>query len=393
MSSIKQNRDKEKRKQERKHLGKLRDLTVQPKTKERYNEGMKKIFDFLRKEGLQLPTKRDAMDNLVSDYLEFLWSQGEGRAMASTFMAGLQDSDPKPKHCLPASWRLLETWSIHEVPSRAPPLTEPVLRAMVGWAFMHQYDSFALSLLVAFFGLLRTGELLNLQAWQIHMVSSDQPAVINLGLTKAGKRQGAAESITLTEVKVLQLLWKWKQSVPPHTFLTAKPHAWRAMFSDCITKLKLGQWEFRPYYLRRGGATHLFVKCGSLDRVLLLGRWTAVKIAKIYLNSGLAMLSDLQIPQSLLSPFHRIFADHIPQPPLEQALLKSRAGGRGKKRKASKNKGGGNFRSFRIRFFLMCYTYFSGCLNLSLFGARFLLVWREFRGTWAGLLFSRGGGK
>ena len=348
MSSQKHSRDKERRKQERKQLGKLRDLTVQPKTKERYNEGMKKFFAFLRDEGLQLPTKRDAMDSLVSDYLEYLWGQGEGRAMASSFMAGLQDSDPKLKHCLPASWRLMKTWSTHELPSRAPPLTEPILKAMVGWAFLHQHVSFALSLLVAFFGLLRTGELLSLQAWQIHMLGPDQPAVINLGLTKAGKRQGAAESITLNEVRVLQFLWQWKQSVSPHTFLTAKPHAWRSMFSDCLTKLKLTQWDFRPYSLRRGGATHLFVKCGSLDRVLLTGRWTAVKTAKIYLNSGLAMLADIQVPKSLLSPFHRIFDNHISQPPLEQAP-KSRAGGRGKKRKLPKRrKGGGNLNSIFV---------------------------------------------
>ena len=37
----KHNRSKESRKLERKKLGRLRDLTVQPKTKERYNEGMR----------------------------------------------------------------------------------------------------------------------------------------------------------------------------------------------------------------------------------------------------------------------------------------------------------------------------------------------------------------
>lgn len=87
----KHNRSKESRKLERKKLGRLRDLTVQPKTKERYNEGMRNWFAFLRHEGLKLPTRREAMDSLVSDYLEFLWSEGEGRAEASTFLAGLQD--------------------------------------------------------------------------------------------------------------------------------------------------------------------------------------------------------------------------------------------------------------------------------------------------------------
>lgn len=127
-------------------------------------------------------------------------------------------------------------------------------------------------------------------------------------MTKSGKRQGAAESVTLTEQHVLTHLWVWKRRVPPHAFLTLQPHAWRALFADCIQKLKLTQWGIRPHSLRPGGATHLFVKCGSLDNVVLAGRWTAVKTARIYINSGLAMLSEIKIPKPLLSPFHKIFS-------------------------------------------------------------------------------------
>lgn len=52
----------------------------------------------------------------------------------------------------------------HEVPTRAPPLSESVL-AMVGWAITQEHYTFALSLLVAFYGLLRTGELLAIPSW------------------------------------------------------------------------------------------------------------------------------------------------------------------------------------------------------------------------------------
>ena len=82
-------------------------------------------------------------------------------------------------------------------------MTEAVLRAMVGWSVIQMHETFALSLLVGFYGLMRTGELLSLQSWQIYWNSPNHPAVINLGLTKSGKRQGAAESITLTEKHVL----------------------------------------------------------------------------------------------------------------------------------------------------------------------------------------------
>ena len=198
---------KESRKEIHKKLGTPKQLTVQTKTKDRYKSALKDFSEYLRIENLCLPQKREHMDSMVSDYLEYLWAQGEGRATANTFMAALQDHDPKLEHQLPASWRLMKTWSTREVPSRAPPMTEAVLRAMEGWSVTKGHDTFALSLLVGFYSLLRTGELSALQAWQIHKSSPNHSAVHNLGLTKAGKRQGAAESVTLTEQHVLKHLW------------------------------------------------------------------------------------------------------------------------------------------------------------------------------------------
>ena len=333
---IKQGQSKEDRKRLRKNLGTLRSLTVQPQTRKRYSEGMDRFYDYLAREELVLPKKREDMDQLVSDYIEFLWAEGEGRATASNFLAALQDKDPKLKGLLPLSWRLMKTWTTNEVPNRAPPLTETILKAMAGWSFFNEKFKFGLSLLVAFYGLLRTGELLALQAWQFHMTSPSEPAVVSLGLTKSGKRQGAAESITISELSVLQLLWRWKQSASEHEFLTDKPHVWRDTFSNCLESLQLHSWEFRPYSLRRGGATSLFVKVGSLDRVLLLGRWTAVKTAKVYLNSGLAMLADIQVPIHLLRPFHRIFSHYVSSVKTLEPAQKSRTGGRGKTKKQAK---------------------------------------------------------
>ena len=324
----------------RKNLGSLKSLTVQPKTKARYQAALDNFFTYLRGEGLTLPKKRDHMDSLVSDYVEHLWAAGDSRSEASNFLAGLQDFDPKLKHCLPGSWRLMKTWTVNEVPNRAPPFSEKVLHAMVGWARFHGYHSFGLSLLVGFYALLRTGELLALQARHIQMTSATAPAVLSLGLTKGGKRQGAAESVTLGEISVLKFLWLWKQQVPSHAFLTQKPNEWRQLFNTCLEGLRIQHWQFRPYSLRRGGATFFFIKHGSLDRILILGRWTAVRTARIYINSGTAMLADIQIPQSLLKPFWSVYTNSLKSPSLEPAL-KSRTGGRGKTRRRVPKNGGG----------------------------------------------------
>lgn len=132
-------RTKEERKRVRKNMGTLKSLTVQPSTKTRYQESLQLFFQFLRRESLVLPKKRDSLDPIVSDYLEFLWAEGEGRAAGQNVLAALQDFDPKLRGHLQSSWRLMRTWNANEVPNRAPPMTEKVLQAMVGWSFFNNH--------------------------------------------------------------------------------------------------------------------------------------------------------------------------------------------------------------------------------------------------------------
>lgn len=102
------------------------------------------------------------MDNLVSDYLDFLWADGHGKSEANNTLAALQQFAPQTR-----SWRLLKAWSTAEIPNRAPPMTLN-FDAMCGWSVMRGIPEFGLSLRVAFFGLLRAGELLNLSSCLPH---------------------------------------------------------------------------------------------------------------------------------------------------------------------------------------------------------------------------------
>ena len=262
-----------------------------------------RFYTFLKHEQLEIPRRRQDLDLILLEYIEHLWSTGEGRALANDTAAGLQDKDPRLRGLLPVSWRLLKTWSVNEIPNRAPPFPEVVLHSLVGWALQRQDLSFAVSLLLGFYCMLRTGELLGLHSNHISMPKPRQVAVISLGLTKGGKRQGAAESATLGVVDALTLLWQWKRSVPANTPLCPPPHKWRKTFADAVASLKLENYGFRPYSLRRGGATHWFRHHGSFDKLLVQGRWAAPKTAKVYINEGLAILAEIKIPEKSLKPF------------------------------------------------------------------------------------------
>ena len=262
-------KSQQERKKVRNKLGSLKGLTVQPRTRQLYTECLNRFFDWMAGEGLVLPRLVDA---LVSDYLEHLWASGEGRSVANNTLAALQDRDPSLKKKLPGSWRLLKAWATVEIPNRAPPMTLQILDALCGWSIFKGCPAFGLSLRIAFFGLLRTGELLSLRAKDIFTPGPKGPAVLSLGLTRGGARQGAAESVTLHERSILPDLWKWKQVSSPSQFLTLKPHAWRALFTKATESLKLNDLHFRPYSLRRGGATFWFNQHGSFDKLFVQGR-------------------------------------------------------------------------------------------------------------------------
>eukprot|EP00438_Fugacium_kawagutii_P018433 Skav226165 [mRNA] locus=scaffold2279:87554:93841:+ [translate_table: standard] len=333
-------RDRASRQRIRQELGPLRQLTVQPKTRARYSRALDKFFGYLQERDLQLPRRKALLDPLISDYVEFLWSSGEGRSLASDSIAALQDRDPSIKGCLSGSWRLLKTWNAHEIPNRAPPLTEEALQTLAGHALFNDRHAFALSLLLGFYGLLRTGELLALRNCDISQAGPSSVAIISLGLTKGGQRMGAAESVTITEVDTLRRLWQWKQEHPKGEKLCPSPSAWRKLFNLTVQALSLTEYEYRPYSLRRGGATFFFKRHGQLDRLLIQGRWQSSRTARLYLNDGLALLAEQQLK---LAPharvFHRQFlrSQQLPLPKLEHAHPKgSRAGATGRKQKSPK---------------------------------------------------------
>lgn len=344
------------RAQKRQQLGKLSELTVQPATRLRYQSAIDAFLHFLHQNSLVLPTQRDLLDPLVCEFIEHLWSSGGGRGRASDCVAGLQNHDPKIRGHLPGAWRLLKTWSINEVPNRAPPLPEHVLHSMVGWATFHGHHGFAVSLLVGFYGMLRTGELLTIYRKDFMVDEGGRKVLLALGWTKGGKRAGAAESVVLGHDAVVKPLLRWMKLTSSATPLTPSPPKWRSLFNQAIVSLKITSFEFRPYSLRRGGATWWFSKHHSLDKILLQGRWQAAKTARMYINEGLSILAQIKLPSNhpSLKPFLTVYRTSFIQPTFSTLEPPSgRAGGRGKKgKKAKSTKSSRKEKGFVLRFSL-----------------------------------------
>lgn len=129
---------------------------------------------------------------------------------------------------------------------------------LVGHALAHKEYLFAVSLLVGFYGTLRTGEILSLKSSDVSIHTAQGPAVISLGLTKGGKRQGASESVSLTVEEPLRWLFAWTRDSSARRELCPSPSQWRKMFNTTTEALGFADLGFRPYSLRRGGLPGVF---------------------------------------------------------------------------------------------------------------------------------------
>ena len=279
------------------------------------------------------------------EYVEHLWFSGEGRGLAADTLASLQDYDAKLRGHLPGAWRLVKTWVTHGLPNRAPPVPELVLQSRVGWSLYNGHFAFATSLLLCFYGILRTGELLDVNHNRKEISAKLRTAVVSLKLTKAGKRAGVQESVSVSHDTAFRYVQQWMQLSSSHQKLCPSPAQWRKLFKTCVENLKLESLELRPYSLRRGGATWWFCQHGNLDRVMILGRWQAQKTARMYLNESRAILAEMHLGplEKTLAPYRCFFQNASPRnfqtlEPLPSNRQSSKRGleGRGRRNQTSK---------------------------------------------------------
>ena len=303
----------------RRALGSLKDLTVQPKTRKRYDDALAHLKEYLTLRGLQLPSQVGTLDIMLSDYLEYLWAHGFSKGRASDTLAAVQDAQPTLRHNLAFSWRLMRTWCLREVPCRAPPFPEHLLQALAGYFLFHQDESMALSVLLGFYAALRTGEILTLKAGDFSVAPQATSAVISLKNTKTSQRTGHAESVTLRVCDVCSRLRTWIRSHPGQALVRVSPETWRRRFSAGLLALGLEDLHFQPYSLRRGGATFWFNKWHSLDQVCILGRWQSLSSARLYLNDAVAVLGEIRMPHThpKILPFWQQYRRQKPSPRLE----------------------------------------------------------------------------
>ena len=270
----------------------LRDFSIAPATKARYESAVGRLLPFL-----ELQADLSNLDFILCDYIELQWTRGESLHFIADALSGLHFYWPELKGALRNAWRMFKCWRRIEAPHRAPPITPLLIRALIARAVKLEHIAFAALLAVGFHALLRTGELLNIQ--NCHFEISAECGILTLPETKTGQRTGSKEAVALRDSLTLQLLHTWRVMHSPSPGQKIWPYSaqrFREQFYRYLRYFRLAHLEFKPYSLRRGGATYLMQQGVPLDTILLRGRWHSLAVARLYLQDGMALLPSLRIP-------------------------------------------------------------------------------------------------
>ena len=66
-----------------------------------------------------------------------------------------------------------------------------------------------------------------------------------------------------------------------------------------LAGLGIADVGYKPYSLRRGGASFDYRQHGVVSRTTLRGRWNSAKTARIYITDAMAVLAAVKLPPQL----------------------------------------------------------------------------------------------
>ena len=271
----------------------LDDAALADATRTRYFAALRKLLKFVHN-----PDGFAHLDDLICDWIRKMWKEGEPLLTIGDGLSALHYYEPVTRRQIPHAWKLFSVWRRVEIPSRAPPLTWVLVKAFAAYFLEQGLLELATVFMVAFHCLLRTGEFLQLMTDDI--ILGKQHAIISLRGAKSGRRNAANEMVSITDPLVLMLVtdlieFKRKQNLGNTYLYSWSAAQFRKAFKQVCTRFGLQSHAFRPYSLRRGGATDFFQRTQSMEATLIRGRWESSKVARVYITDGLSYLPSIKL--------------------------------------------------------------------------------------------------
>ena len=170
-----------------------------------------------------------------------------------------------------------------------------VCQALAGLAVTEGRHGLAVALLVAFHCFLRIGEMFALRPGLISL-NSGFTGIVALPWTKIGQRRGAQELVTIESPEIgARLAAVMETMAIGDTLVGMTNGVFRQWFTAANDRLALSHLKFKPYSLRRGGASEYYRATGNLQGALMRGRWSGIAVGRIYITEGLSLLTQMRL--------------------------------------------------------------------------------------------------
>ena len=297
------------RRNQRADIGRLSNTLIKPYTAQLYTVACEWFFSWMFANNLLVPIDTIEFDDMVAEAIESAWEEGESRALVGNVLSGLEHFVTGLRGSLKRGWKLWRQWGLQELPDRAPPLSLEGAMAMAGVLWDRGWLLEALLLVFAFDAFLRTSEFMSVLRGQITFGRQRGIMHWSLPATKSSRRKGGPEGVAFElspYVEVFELLVA--NLLPGDKVCHCSQAHFRKAFD--AARLALGVCgDIKPYSLRRGGATEFCRSTGWMAKTMERGRWSEMKIARIYVNTAMAELHSLRVDKPRLDRacvgFHR----------------------------------------------------------------------------------------
>ena len=198
------------------------------------------------------------------------------------------------------AWGVLELYRRDNPPEQALPFTVESTWAFATVAFALGWLEEGLVALLAFHGLLRISEALELAFEDLVLPIDDVSgvAVVMLRRSKRGfDERVPIHSHAFVQVWRFYMNWQCKRGVMSGRLFTLQYWRFRKRFLTIVAVLRLPPGRWLSHSFRRGGATHL-VECRvPWDEVRNRGRWASERSCREYIRRGANAVTRLRQQQ------------------------------------------------------------------------------------------------
>jgi hypothetical protein len=239
----------------------------------------------------------EVADQILADYGQMSYESGLSLHDYSETINAVLDVQRTWRRVIQKSWDVARSWRRLAPLNSHRPIPVQILLAMQSVALLWGWWDFAGAIGIAFFGLLRPGELLSLT--RSALVLPEQALnprgrlYIKIMSSKTSSRGARHQYVRIDDevlVPFASALWTGAPESAP--LLAHTPYFFRKRWDQVLQFLGVPCTSLEgltPASLRAGGATHYFSESRDLDLVRWQGRWLSSRMLEVYLQETVAL--------------------------------------------------------------------------------------------------------